>query len=87
MTKRYEDLLGVCSHELYHVWNVKTIRPIEMFPYDYTKENYFKTGYVAFEGVTTYMGDLILYSSGVFSWGEFAKTQKSEYRKTLNELW
>ena len=39
------------------------------------------------EGVTTYMGDLILYSSGVFSWGEFAKTQKSEYRKTLNELW
>lgn len=82
MTKRYEDLLGVCSHELYHVWNVKTIRPIEMFPYDYTKENYFKTGYVA-EGVTTYMGDLLLYSSGVFSWDEFAKTQNQNLERHL----
>ena len=82
MTKRYEDLLGVCSHELYHVWNVKTIRPIEMFPYDYTQENYFKTGYVA-EGVTTYMGDLLLYSSGVFSWDEFAKTQNQNLERHL----
>jgi len=41
----YEDLLGVSSHELYHAWNVKTIRPIEMYPYDYTQENYSKLGY------------------------------------------
>ncbi|MBT7895569.1 MAG: M61 family peptidase, partial [Flavobacteriales bacterium] len=60
MNNRYEDLLGVCSHELYHTWNIKAIRPIEMYPYDYTKENYFRTGFVA-EGVTTYMGDLMLY--------------------------
>ena len=43
MQKRYEDLLGVCSHELYHTWNIKAIRPIEMLPYDFTKENYFLT--------------------------------------------
>ena len=47
MHKRYEDLLGVCSHELYHTWNIKAIRPEEMYPYDYTKENYFRTGFVA----------------------------------------
>lgn len=82
MTSRYEDLLGVCSHELYHTWNIKAIRPIEMYPYDYTKENYFRTGFVA-EGVTTYMGDLMLYNSGVFNWTEFIKTQNQNLERHL----
>ena len=82
MEKRYEDLLGVCSHELYHTWNIKAIRPIEMYPYDYTKENYFRTGFVA-EGVTTYMGDLMLYNSGVFNWNEFVKTQNQNLERHL----
>ena len=82
MDKRYEDLLGVCSHELYHTWNIKAIRPIEMYPYDYTKENYFRTGFVA-EGVTTYMGDLMLYNSGVFSWNKFVKTQNQNIERHL----
>ncbi len=82
MNKRYEDLLGVCSHELYHTWNIKAIRPEEMYPYDYTKENYFRTGFVA-EGVTTYMGDLMLYNSGVFNWKEFSKTQNQNLERHL----
>ena len=82
MDKRYEDLLGVCSHELYHTWNIKAIRPIEMYPYDYTKENYFRTGFVA-EGVTTYMGDLMLYNSRVFNWKEFVKTQNQNLERHL----
>ncbi|MCB9188158.1 MAG: M61 family metallopeptidase [Flavobacteriales bacterium] len=60
----YSELLGVCSHELYHAWNIKSIRPEEMFPYDYSRENYSRLGYVA-EGVTTYMGDRVLLESGV----------------------
>ncbi|MFL2568091.1 MAG: M61 family metallopeptidase [Flavobacteriales bacterium] len=82
MDKRYEDLLGVCSHELYHTWNIKAIRPIEMYTYDYTKENYFRTGFVA-EGVTTYMGDLMLFNSGVFNWKEFVKTQNQNLERHL----
>ena len=82
MNKRYEDLLGVCSHELYHTWNIKAIRPKEMYPYDYTKENYFRTGFVA-EGVTTYMGDLMLFNSGVFNWEEFIKTQNQNLERHL----
>ena len=82
MDKRYEDLLGVCSHELYHTWNIKAIRPVEMYPYDYTKENYFRTGFVA-EGVTTYMGDIMLYNSGVFNWEEFVKTQNQNLARHL----
>ncbi|MEE2954214.1 MAG: M61 family peptidase [Bacteroidota bacterium] len=79
---RYEELLGVSSHELYHSWNIKAIRPVEMYPYDYTKENYFRTGYVA-EGVTTYMGDVMLYNSGVFDWDQFIKTQNQNLERHL----
>ena len=61
----YEDLLGVSSHELFHAWNIIRIRPKELLPYDFTKENYFQTCFVA-EGITTYYGDLFLRRSGVF---------------------
>lgn len=68
--KLYTELLGVSSHELYHTWNVKTIRPIELFPYDYSKENLSPLGYLC-EGVTTYMGDIILMRSGVFDMKQY----------------
>lgn len=61
-----DDLLGVSSHELFHAWNICTIRPQELLPYDFQKEKYFDTGYIV-EGVTTYLGDLFLLHSGVIS--------------------
>lgn len=70
---RYEDLMGVSSHELFHTWNVKRIRPIEMVPYDFTKENYSKLGYLS-EGATTWYGDLMLYRGKVFSDAAFFRT-------------
>ena len=76
----YSELLGVSSHELYHVWNVKSIRPVEMFPYDFEKENYSKLGYV-YEGVTTYLGDLYLLKSGVLNLGSYLK----EFNKQLQK--
>ncbi len=76
----YEDLLGVSSHELYHTWNVKAIRPIEMFPYDFKKENFSELGYIC-EGVTTYMGDLFLYKSGVFDFEQY----KLEFNQQLQK--
>lgn len=62
----YTDLIGVASHELFHAWNVKTIRPADMYPYHYTSENYSRLGWV-YEGFTTYYGDLFLARSGFFS--------------------
>jgi predicted metalloprotease with PDZ domain len=50
---------------LFHAWNIIRIRPTELLPYDFTRENYFDTCFVA-EGVTTYYGDLMLRRSGVF---------------------
>ena len=79
----YSDLLGVSSHELYHTWNVKSIRPIEMFPYDFTKENYSELGYLC-EGVTTYMGDLMLLKCGVFSLEEYLKEMETQIQKHLD---
>jgi predicted metalloprotease with PDZ domain len=70
----YADLLGLASHELFHTWNVKKIRPKELMPYDYSKENYFNTCFVA-EGLTTFYGDWILYRSGVLT--------KNQYKKEL----
>ena len=62
----YQNLLGVSSHEFFHLWNIKAIRPKELQPYDYSKEVYFKTGYIA-EGVTTYYGDLQLLRTGSYT--------------------
>ncbi|MFT5777971.1 MAG: putative metalloprotease with PDZ domain [Crocinitomicaceae bacterium] len=68
----YTELLGVSSHELYHTWNVKAIRPIEMYPYNFTTENYSQLGYIC-EGVTTYQGDLFLFKGGVFDEKQYFK--------------
>lgn len=70
-----DNLLGISSHELFHAWNIIKIRPKEMMPYDFSQENYYRTGYVA-EGFTTFYGDLFLYRSKVFS--------EEEYLKELN---
>lgn len=66
MKEHYNDFLGVSCHELFHAWNIKTIRPAEMFPYNFTRENYSRLGYVC-EGITTYYGDYLLFRSGIFS--------------------
>jgi len=80
----YMDFLGISSHELFHSWNVKSIRPVEMYPYDYSKENYTALNYVT-EGVTSYYGDYMLLRSGVYSWEVyFAKAAKTIERHEHN---
>ena len=81
----YTELLGVSSHELYHTWNVKSIRPAEMMPYDFTKENYSSLGYIA-EGVTTYMGDLMLFKSGVFDLPQYTKEMNTQLQRHFDNF-
>ena len=78
--KTYDDLLGVSAHELFHCWNIKYIRPHEMLPYDFTKENYSRTGYV-YEGFTTYYGDVMLRKSNVFSDEQYFETLEDRLNK------
>lgn len=70
--QQYSELLGVSSHELFHTWNVKFIKPKAFAPYDYSQENYSPMGYV-YEGFTTYYGDLFLHKAGVFDWSAYTK--------------
>ena len=80
---RYDELLGVSSHELYHVWNVKSIRPKELLPYNFKKENYSELGYI-YEGITTYLGDLYLLKSGVFSLENYLRELSKQFQKHLD---
>ena len=59
MPDAYVTLLGLISHEYFHTWNVKQLRPAEFKRYDYTQENYTQLLWF-FEGFTSYYDDLLL---------------------------
>ena len=59
----YRQFLGLCSHEYFHTWNVKRIKPAAFVPYDLSRENYTRLLW-AFEGFTSYYDDLMLVRSG-----------------------
>ena len=59
----YTQLLGLISHEYFHTWNVKRLRPAELARYDYTQENYTELLWF-FEGFTSYYDDLLLRRAG-----------------------
>ena len=73
----YRGFLSLVSHEFFHLWNVKRIRPDALGPFDYTQENYTKVLWVA-EGITDYYADLVLRRAGLVSESEFlASTARS----------
>ena len=59
-----EDVLGQAAHEFFHVWNVKRIRPVQMWPYDYSRETETPLLWVS-EGFTSYYAGLTLYRAGL----------------------
>ena len=60
----YNSLLGLISHEYFHAWNVKRLRPRELARLDYTRENYTALLWF-FEGFTSYYDDLLLLRAGL----------------------
>lgn len=66
LTEGYRTYLGLCSHEYFHTWNVKRIKPAVFAPYDLSVENYTSLLWL-FEGFTSYYDDLILVRSGLIS--------------------
>ncbi|QBE63154.1 M61 family metallopeptidase [Pseudoduganella lutea] len=62
----YIKFLGLCSHEYFHTWNVKRIKPAVFAPYDLQVENYTPLLWL-FEGFTSYYDDLFLVRSGLIS--------------------
>ncbi|MGC8506344.1 MAG: M61 family metallopeptidase [Thermoplasmata archaeon] len=75
--KGYVGLLTTASHEFFHLWNVKRIRPLELGPFNYKEENY--TNWLWFsEGITDYYAKLNLLRSGLIT--------KDRYYEMLSEV-
>ncbi len=69
-TENYRTFLGLCSHEYFHAWNVKRIKPAAFAPYDLERENYTRLLW-AFEGITSYYDDLQLARAGLISESDY----------------
>ncbi|NRF66783.1 M61 family metallopeptidase [Aquincola sp. S2] len=68
----YVTLLGLISHEYFHTWNVKRLKPAEFERYDYTRENYTRLLWF-FEGFTSYYDDLLLLRAGLIDGARYLK--------------
>jgi predicted metalloprotease with PDZ domain len=68
----YEGTLGTVSHEFFHVWNVKRLRPQELGPWDFTRPLATRGLWVA-EGFTNYYGHLMLRRAGIWDDREFLR--------------
>ena len=68
----YQTFLGLVSHEYFHTWNVKRIKPAAFAPYDLSRENYTRLLWV-FEGFTSYYDDLLLLRSDVITEADYLR--------------
>lgn len=81
-SKDYQRFLGLCSHEYFHSWLVKFIRPENFVNYDLNKEGYTSLLWI-FEGFTSYYDDLILLRSGVINQAAYIELLKSQIDRYL----
>jgi predicted metalloprotease with PDZ domain len=68
--RAYLGWLELAAHELYHAWNVKRLRPIELGPFDYENEVHTRSLWIA-EGITDYYADLVVHRAGLSSREEY----------------
>jgi predicted metalloprotease with PDZ domain len=76
----YVKWLGLVSHEFFHAWNVRRMRPQALATYDYDKEVYSRELWLA-EGVTSYYDNLLLFRSGLITVVEFFELMAAEFHK------
>lgn len=81
--RTYRGFLSLVAHEFFHLWNVKRIRPEALGPFDYTKENYTRSLWVA-EGITDYYARLVLRRAGLISDKEFLKENARAFQALQN---
>lgn len=82
MTDAYRTLLGLCSHEYFHTWNVKRILPAAFQPYDLRRERYTRLLW-AFEGVTSYYQNLVLVRAGIISRESYLELLAQTFTRVL----
>jgi predicted metalloprotease with PDZ domain len=81
VSEGYTTLRGLISHEYFHTWNVKRLRPAEFETYDYSQENYTELLWF-FEGFTSYYDDLLLRRADLLDSAGYLKL----LNKTINQV-
>lgn len=76
----WRSLDTLISHEHFHVWNVKRIRPDALGPFDYTRENYTRLLWVA-EGLTSYYETLLVRRAGLLNDRQYLQLMAQEIQK------
>lgn len=82
-SEAYQRYLGLCSHEYFHAWLVKYIRPENFQQYDLQQESYSTLLWI-FEGFTSYYDDLVLLRSGVISQASYLKLLQKQIERYLD---
>jgi predicted metalloprotease with PDZ domain len=75
--KAYLSWLELCSHEYFHAWNVKRLRPVELGPFDYQHEVYTKSLWIS-EGFTDYYGELNVRRAGLSTRDEYLEALSNQ---------
>ncbi len=70
VSPEYRTFLGLVSHEYFHLWNVKRMKPEVFTPYDLSQETHTELLWV-FEGITSYYDDLMLIRSGLITQSDY----------------
>lgn len=83
MPEGYQTFLGLASHEYFHTWNVKRIKPACFDPYDLDRESFTALLWV-FEGFTSYYDDLMLVRSGVIGQDAYLKLLEQNIRRVAD---
>lgn len=68
----FKDLYSITSHEFFHIWNVKSLKPEIIYDFNYLGESYTNLHWLT-EGFTDYYADLILYRANVIKYDDFLK--------------
>ena len=74
--RAYVAWLELASHEFFHAWNIKRLRPVELGPFDYENEVHTRSLWVA-EGVTDYYGELLVHRAGLSTRDEYLENLAS----------
>lgn len=80
---KYVDWLGLVSHEFFHTWNVRRLRPKALMAYDYNQEQYTKELWIA-EGLTSYYDDLFVVRSGLSTPKEYLEQVSKSIQAVQN---
>jgi predicted metalloprotease with PDZ domain len=76
----YRGWLNLASHEFFHAWNIRRLRPKELVQYDYEKETYTPSLWIA-EGLTSYYEDLLMVRAGLLDRNDFVQALSNSIQR------